>query len=76
MSILKIFLEIKGQEPKAEFPCEQPLKAKIPDVYFEKLHIDCYHFCQQYKNYFETADATGSYRTPFLTLFLCGKINF
>ena len=45
MRILKIFLETKGQESKAEIPCERLLKAKIPDVYFGKLHIDCYHFC-------------------------------
>ena len=44
--ILKIFLETKGLKPKAEVPRKRPLKAKIPDVYFEKLHIDCYYFCQ------------------------------
>ena len=46
MRILKIFLETKGQEPKAEVPYEQPLKAKVPDVYFGKLQMDCYYFCQ------------------------------
>ena len=45
MGILKIFLKTKGQEPKAEVPRKQPLKAKVPDVYFGKLHIDCYHCC-------------------------------
>ena len=46
MRILKIFSETKDQEPQAEIPCERPLKAKVPDVYFGKSHIDCYHFCQ------------------------------
>ena len=46
MRILKIFLETKGQEPKAEVPRKRPLKAKVPDVYFGKSHMDCYHFCQ------------------------------
>ena len=46
MKILKIFSETKGQEPKAEVPDEQPLKVKILDVYFEKLHMDYYHFYQ------------------------------
>ena len=46
MRILKIFSETKGQEPKAKVPCKQPLKAKVPDVYFGKSHIDWYHFYQ------------------------------
>ena len=45
MRILKIFLETKGQEPKAKVPHEQLLKVKVPDVYFGKSHINCYHFC-------------------------------
>ena len=76
MRILKIFLETKGQESKFEVPCKQLLKAKVPDVYFEKSHIDCYYFCQQCEDYFEIASATGSNRTPFTALFFCGKINF
>ena len=76
MRILKIFSETKGQEPKAEVPRKRPLKAKVPDVYFGKLHMDCYHFCQQCEDHFETAGATGSTRTLFTISFLCGKINF
>ena len=76
MRILKIFSETKGQEPKAEVSCEQPLKAKVPDIYFGKSHMDCYHFCQQYNDHFETAGATGSNCTLFTSSFLCGKINF
>ena len=74
--ILKIFSEIKGQEPKAEVPSKQPLKAKVPNVYFEKSHMGCYHFCQQYEDYFETNDITRSNYTPFAASFLHGKINF
>ena len=44
MKILKIFLETKGQEPKVEVLRKQLLKTKVPDVYFRKLHMDCYHF--------------------------------
>ena len=76
IKILKIFLETKSQEPKAEVPCEQPLKAKVPDVYFGKLHMDCYHFCHQCKDYFKIADTTRSNHTLFAILFLCEKINF
>ena len=76
MRILKIFLETKGQEPKAEVLRERPLKAKVPDVYFGKSYMDCYHFCQQCEDYFEIASATGLTRTPFAASFLRGKINF
>ena len=54
---------------------EQPLKAKIPDVYYGKLHMDCYHFCQQCEDYFETSRATGTNWTPFAAFFLCGNIS-
>ena len=76
MKILKIFSETKGQKPKAEVPCKRPLKAKVPDVYFGKLHIDCYYFCQKCEDHFETVGATGLNRTPFATSFFHGKINF
>ena len=46
ITILKIFLEVKNQELKAEVSREQSLKAKVLDVYFGKLHMDCYHFCR------------------------------
>ena len=46
MRILKIFLKTKSQEPKTKIPRKWLLKAKIPDVYFGKLHIDYYHFCK------------------------------
>ena len=46
------------RQPPAE--CERPLKAKVPEMYNSKLHMDCYYFCQQYEDYFETAGATGT----------------
>ena len=76
MKILKIFLESKSQEPKSKVSCKQPLKAKVSEVYFAKLHMDCYYFCQQYKDHFKTASATRSNRTLFAALFFCRKINF
>lgn len=45
MRILKTFSETKGQEPEAKVPHKQFLKAKVPNVYFGKLYMDCYHFC-------------------------------
>ena len=46
MKILKIFYETKGQEPKSKVFRKRPLKVKVSDIYFGKLHMDCYHFCQ------------------------------
>ena len=52
------------------------LKAQFPNLYYEKLHMECYHFCKQYENYFDTAGTTGSNRTLFAAAFLCGRISF
>ena len=55
--------------------CEQPLEACPPDLYFGKSHMECYHFCQQCEDHFDTAGATGSNRTPFAASFLRGRIS-
>ena len=42
---MKAYLESQGPSwPLAE--CKQSLKAKVPDIYYGRLHMDCYHFCQ------------------------------
>ena len=46
MKILKIFSKTKGQESKAKISHKQSLKVKVPNIYFAKLQMDCYHFCQ------------------------------
>ena len=51
------------------------LKAKIPEVYYGKSHMDCYYFCQQCEDYFKTAGATGTNRTLFAASFLHGNIS-
>ena len=61
------------RQPPAER--ERSLKAKVPEVYYGKSHMDCYHFCQQCKDHFETAGATGNNRTPFAASFLRGNIS-
>ena len=55
---------------------EKPLKAKLPDVYYGKSHIECYNFCQQCEDYFATARAKGSNRILFAVSFLRDRINF
>ena len=54
---------------------ERSFKAKVSEVYYGKSHMDCYHFCQQCKDHFETAGATGTNRTLFAAFFLCGNIS-
>ena len=55
-------------------PCEQPLKARFPDLYYGNLHIDCYRFCQQCEDHFETVGASGPNRIPFTASFLRGSV--
>ena len=54
---------------------KQSFKAKIPEVYYGKLYIDCYHFCQQYKDYFEIIGAIGTNQTLFAASFFRGNIS-
>ena len=57
-------------------PWEPSLKARTPETYSAKSHIDCYYFCQQCENYFETSDATGMNCIPFAATFFRGPISF
>ncbi len=52
------------------------LRAKTPDVYRGRSHIECYNFCQQYEDHFATCGATGPNRIPFAASFLQDQINF
>ena len=72
---MKVYLESNQglRQPPAER--KRSLKAKVPKVYYGKLHMDCYHFCQQWKDHFETLGATGTNRTLFAASFLCGNIS-
>ena len=72
---MRAYLE-SNQGPR-QLPAEreQPLKAKVLKVYYGKSHIDCYHFCQQCEDHFETAGATRTNRTPFAASFLRGSIS-
>ena len=50
--------------------CEKPLKARFPDIYWGKTHLEYYNFFQQYKDHFAIAGATGSNRVLFAATFL------
>lgn len=63
-------LQGQGQSQANQKPQERPFKARFPDLYFGKSHMDCYHFCQQCGDHFNTAQATGTNRTSFAASFL------
>ena len=71
---MKVFMETTQAQALAE-PRERPLKARSPETYSGKSHMDCYHFCQQCEDHFETSGATGMNRTPFAASFLRGTIS-
>ena len=72
---MKAYLK-SNQDPRQPLAKRKQLfKAKVPQVYYGKLHIDCYHFCQQCEDYFETAKATGANRTLFVAFFLHKNIS-
>ena len=61
------------RQPPAER--EQTLKAKVLEVYYSKLNMDCYYYCQQCKDYFKTAGATRFNLTLFEAFFLHRNIS-
>ena len=42
---MKVFMETTQAQALAE-PQERSLKARTPEIYLGKSHIECYHFCQ------------------------------
>ena len=53
---------------------DRPLKARNPDLYYGNSHMECYHFCQQCEDHFETAGAKGHKRVLFTGSFLKDRI--
>ena len=51
-------------------PRERPLKARFPELYRGKTHMECYNFIQQCEDHFATAGAKGPNRVPFAAIFL------
>ena len=72
---MRVYLESNQGPRQPPVERERFLKAKVPEVYYGKSQMDCYHFCQQYEDYFETAGATGNNRTSFAAYFLRGSIS-
>ena len=51
-------------------PRERPLKARFPELYCGKTHMECYNFIQQCEDHFATAGAKRPNRVPFAATFL------
>ena len=71
---MKAYLEAQTQAqtpaPSQAEPREWYLKAYLPNLYYGNLQLDCYRFCKQCEDHFDTAGATGSNRIPFASSFL------
>ena len=76
--IFKSVLEAWAPAPAPVISKEpwEKLKARSPDVYHGKSHMDYYNFCQQCEDYFATAGATGPTQIPFAASSLRDRINF
>ena len=72
---MKAYLESNQGPSQPLEERKRPLKAKVPDAYYGKLHMDCYYFCQQCEDHFEISRATGINQTPFAASFLHGNIS-
>ena len=67
---------LKARAPLSDGSREKSLKAKSPDVYCGKSHMECYNFCQQCEDHFATTGAKDPIRIPFAVFFLGDRINF
>ena len=73
---MKAFVELtQAWDREQAEPQEQPLKARSLDTYSGKFYMDCYHFCQQYEDHFETLGITKMNHTTFAASFLRGTIS-
>ena len=67
----RIFKTIpEAQAPtNSEEPRDKHLKARFPDVYHEKFHMECFNFYQQCEDYFITVEARGANQIFFAMSF-------
>ena len=43
---IRAYLESNQEPSRSPAKYKQFFKAKMPDMYYEKPYMDCYHFCQ------------------------------
>ena len=71
---MKVFIETILVQALVE-PQEYSLKARTLKTYSGKSQMDCYQFCQQYKNYFENSGTTEMNCILFATTFFYSIIS-
>ena len=83
--VQRMFKAVLEAPAPTSAPVPAPVVSKVPkekliacslNIYCRKSHIDCYNFCQQCENYFDTAGATGPTRILFAAFFLRDRISF
>ena len=65
-----ILAPVVAATPHYEGPREPSLKARFPDIYWGRTHLECYNVFQKCKDHFATVGATGPNRVPFAATFL------
>ena len=77
-AMTKVYMDsfLWAQASRPESQQEGQLKARFPDFYYGKSHMECYHFCQQCEDLFATAGAIGPNHTLFAASFLRNKVSF
>ncbi len=74
--IEKVRDQAPAQAKLREEASDRPPKARNPDLYYRNSHMECYYFCQQCEDHFETAGAKDHRRVLFAATFLKKKILF
>ena len=68
---MKVFIETtQARDQELLDPQKHPLKAKIPETYSGKSHMDYYYFCQQCEDYSKILGATGMNCISFAATFI------
>lgn len=76
-NLQKIFkIILKTQAFLFNRSCKKSLKARLPNIYFDKCHIECYNFYQQCEDYYTIAGAKSLNCILFGAFFLRNCINF
>ena len=76
IKFMKVFVEsTQTRDREQTKPQKQLFKARSPKTYLGKSHMDCYHFCQQYEDYFKILSITEMNCTLFAVSFFCDIIS-
>lgn len=72
---MDLFFQAQARRPEPAGHRKSQLKAKFPNLYYGKSHLECYHFSQQCEDHFNTAGAIGFNCTLFAASFFRGRIS-